>query len=245
MLLPAATSATVSARLICRCRTFTAAPASGGSRKLLALAGRRAGARQPLDEARLVRWRGEAPPPFIETLAGMATGASFRRWTDEKDGAFRLVRALAVAGFAAMNIMLLSVSSGRARMPRHARHSTGFRPARLAGASYSGRVFFRLGMARAAHRPDQHGRADFDRRPARLRLEPLRHAPSGGPHAYFDAATSLLFFLLIGRTLDHMMREKARTAVRGLARLAPRGATVVHDDGSRNYLPVERDRARA
>lgn len=34
-----------------------------------------------------------------------------------------------------------------------------------------------------------------------------------GEHAWFDATVTLLFFLLIGRTLDHMMRGRARSAI--------------------------------
>jgi Cu2+-exporting ATPase len=59
-----------------------------------------------------------------------------------------------------------------------------------------------------------------------------------GPHAYFDASIALLFFLLIGRTLDHMMRERARAAVKGLARLAARGALLLRPDGEKIYLPT-------
>src|SRR5262249_22351557 len=60
-----------------------------------------------------------------------------------------------------------------------------------------------------------------------------------GEHAWFDATVSLLFFLLIGRTLDHIMREKARAAINGLARLSPRGGLGGSPDGSRRYVAVE------
>ncbi|TGV46727.1 nitrogen fixation protein FixI, partial [Mesorhizobium sp. M2D.F.Ca.ET.160.01.1.1] len=59
-----------------------------------------------------------------------------------------------------------------------------------------------------------------------------------GEHSYFDASVWLLFFLRIGRTLDHVMRERARTAVNGLSRLAARGAVVLRNDGIREYVPV-------
>src|SRR5262249_29558698 len=103
--------------------------------------------------------------------------------------------------------------------------------------AYSGRVFFR--SARSAIR---QGKTNMDV-PISIGVllafgmslyETVHH----GAHAYFDASISLLFFLLIGRTLDHMMRERARTAVKGLARLAACGALVAHPDGTQCYVPV-------
>src|SRR5262245_5755193 len=59
-----------------------------------------------------ILWRGDAPPPMLRALAGIGYPAHlFDTEADLRDPALsRLLRALAVAGFAASNIMLLSVS---------------------------------------------------------------------------------------------------------------------------------------
>ena len=188
-----------------------------------------------------VRWRSEsAPPPFLETLkqAGFESHL-FDIESDRKDAALsELMRALAVAGFAASNIMLLSVSiwSGAEAETRDLFHWLSAIIA-LPALAYSGRIFFR-----SAWQALKHWRTNMDV-PISLGVllafgmslyETVHH----GPHAYFDAAISLLFFLLIGRTLDHVMRERARLAVKGLARLAARGALVVQADDTQVYLPV-------
>ena len=46
-------------------------------------------------------------------------------------------------------------------------------------------------------------------------LETINHAE----HACFDSAVMLLFFLLVGRTLDHAMRRKTRAIAGNLAAL--------------------------
>lgn len=187
-----------------------------------------------------VAWRGEIPPPLIETLEGAGFAAHLGDATaDDKDPVVReLVQALAVAGFASGNIMMLSVGvwSGADPATRDLFHWLSALIA-LPALAYSGRVFFR-----SAWQALRRGQTNMDvpisvgvlLAFAMSLYETLTH----GPHAYFDAATSLLFFLLVGRTLDHVMRERARTAVKGLARLAARGATVVHEGGAQRYLPV-------
>ena len=187
-----------------------------------------------------VRWRGETPPPLIETMQTLGFPAHLYE-TDEgrKDPEFgRLIRALGVAGFASMNIMLLSVSVwlGAGAGTRQAFHWISAALA-LPCLLYSGRVFYA-----SAWNALRRGRTNMDV-PISVGVS-LAFALSlydtifAGPHAYFDATTSLIFFLLIGRTLDHLMREKARTAVRGLARMSPRGAMVLSPQGDREYVPV-------
>jgi Cu2+-exporting ATPase len=187
-----------------------------------------------------VRWRGEAPPPVLDTLKGIGFAAHLHdAGVDDKDETLaELLRALAVAGFAASNIMLLSVSiwSGAEPATRDLFHWISALIA-LPALAYSGRIFFR-----SAWRSLRHGRTNMDV-PISIGVLlafglSLYETAHHGPHAYFDAALSLLFFLLIGRTLDHMMRERARVAVKGLARLAARGASVLRPDGSQAYLPV-------
>jgi Cu2+-exporting ATPase len=187
-----------------------------------------------------VRWRGDDPPPLTATLEAIGYDAHLCDFgAEQKDPALReLIVALAVAGFAASNIMMLSVGvwSGADPAARDAFHWLSALIA-LPALLYSGRVFFRPAWAAL-----RRGQTNMDV-PISIGVllafgmslyETVHH----GPHAYFDAATSLLFFLLIGRTLDHVMRERARTAVKGLARLAARGALVRQRDGGHDYLPI-------
>lgn len=187
-----------------------------------------------------IRWHDGAPPPFIETLRRAGYDAHvYDAGAEVKDTAFsELIRALAVAGFAASNIMLLSVSvwSGADSTTRDLFHAISAAIA-LPTLAYSGRVFFR-----SAWRALRHGRTNMDV-PISIGVllafgMSVYETATHGSHAYFDASVTLLFFLLIGRTLDHLMREKARTAVKGLANLASRGALVLQGDGSRVYMPV-------
>ena len=76
-----------------------------------------------------VAWRGEAPPPFVAALGDAGYDAHLHDADADGEGRHpgRLVRALAVAGFAAGNIMCSRSPSGRAPMPRRATSSTGCR----------------------------------------------------------------------------------------------------------------------
>lgn len=146
----------------------------------------------------------------------------------------RLLRALAVAGFATANIMLLSVSvwAGGGEMGPATRELLHWVSAVIAipAALFSGRTFFASAYAALAK-----GRANMDV-PISLGVIlalsiSLYEFFAGGEHTYFDAAVMLLFFLLIGRYLDHRLRLRARAAARDLLALQAVTASRIGADG--------------
>jgi Cu2+-exporting ATPase len=156
----------------------------------------------------------------------------------------QLLRALAVAGFSAGNVMLLSVAIW-------AGHFQDMGPATrgllhwfsaliaLPAIAYAGQPFFRSALAalRAGH-------ANMDL-PISLAVllaagMSLFETTTGGAHVYFDSAVTLLFFLLIGRYLDQRARAKARSVAERLLALDNRPVAVLAEDGTQRVLPVER-----
>ena len=189
-----------------------------------------------------VRWRpvADVVPDIGGALARIGYPAHLHAF--EADGTdphlSRLIKALALSGFCAMNIMLLSASVwfGADTGTRQAFHIVSAMLA-VPAVVYCGGIFYA-----SAWNALRHGRTNMDV-PISIGVTlafalSLFDTVQGAEHAYFDAATTLLFFLLIGRTLDHLMRERARSAVSGLARLVPAGATVIEADGTRRYAPL-------
>jgi P-type Cu2+ transporter len=142
---------------------------------------------------------------------------------EEAREARRLTRCLAVAGFATMNIMLLSVSvwSGSVTdITPETRDFFHWASALIAlpAAAYAGRPFFasawRALKSRALNMDVPISLGVILALSMSL-VETANHAE----HAYFDSALMLLFFLLVGRALDHAMRRKTRAVAGNLAAL--------------------------
>lgn len=153
-----------------------------------------------------------------------------------------LLPRVGVAGFAAANIMLLSVSvwSGEASdMDSSVQSLFHWISALIAlpAVAYAGQPFFRSAMNALRGR-----RLNMDV-PISLGIilacgMSLFQTIQGSTQVYFDAAAMLVFFLLIGRTLDERMRARARGAAENLLSLKALSATVVADDGSSRNLPA-------
>lgn len=144
----------------------------------------------------------------------------------------RLTRALGVAGFGMMNVMLLSVSvwSGADGATRGLFHWLSALIA-LPVIAYAGRPFYA-----SACMALRHGRTNMDV-PISIGVIlatclSLYETVTGGAHAFFDSAVMLLFFLLAGRALDAAMRDRTRAGIGALLGRMGKSASVIAPDGT-------------
>ncbi|GAB5349722.1 heavy metal translocating P-type ATPase [Alteriqipengyuania sp. 357] len=150
-----------------------------------------------------------------------------------------LTKALAVAGFGMMNVMLLSVSvwAGAEGPTRELFHWLSALIA-LPVIAYAGRPFFG-----SALRAVRRGRTNMDV-PISIGVLlatglSLYETATGGEHAFFDGATMLLFFLLAGRALDAAMRNRTRAGIAALLSRMGRHASVLSPDGSSRRVDAD------
>ncbi|MBS0248634.1 MAG: cadmium-translocating P-type ATPase [Proteobacteria bacterium] len=179
----------------------------------------------------------DEPGRIFETLqANGYRGHPFvplRAEQEEAAEARKLTRCLAVAGFAAMNVMLLSVSvwSGNVTdITPETRDFFHWASALIAlpAAAYAGQPFFSSAwMALRARQLNMNVPISLGVILALVMsvVETANHAKE----AYFDSALMLLFFLLVGRALEHAMRRKTRATAGNLAAL--RAETAHRFDG--------------
>ena len=148
-----------------------------------------------------------------------------------------LLMRMAVAGFASMNVMLLSISvwAGAEDATRDMFHWISA-AITLPTIAFSGQPFFKNAWSALSAK-----RLNMDV-PITLAIllavvTSLWETSLSGEHAYFDAALALTFFLLAGRYLDHRTRSIARSAAEELAALeVPRALKLV--EGSPVETPI-------
>ena len=152
----------------------------------------------------------------------------------------KLIRALAVAGFAAGNVMLISIGiwAGAAAgwldsMGPATRTLLHWVSALIAlpAIAYAGMPFF---ASAAAALRQRHANMDvpISVGVVLVAVMSLAETLNHGPHTYFDSAITLLFFLLIGRVLDHRARGQARATAEQLLTLRASDAAMLQPDGS-------------
>ena len=168
------------------------------------------------------------PQAVVATVEGLGYRACLFDPAEAKAAQDRegreLALALGVAGFGAGNVMMFTVPAWAGLFGQELNSSTLTVMYWMAAivatpcALFAGRPFFRSAWASL-----KRGKANMDV-PISIGviltlIVSFSETMLRGQHAYFDAAVTLLFLLLIGRYLDHRLRAGARSAARDLLAL--------------------------
>jgi Cu2+-exporting ATPase len=193
-----------------------------------------------------LRWRGAAARG--NELMALLSRLGFRlapytpaclRATEDAEGR-ALIRALGIAAFGAMNVMLVSIAVWVGDdMGAHTRELMHWLAALIALPTVlvAGMPFYR--SAAAALRA---GRVNMDMAVSLGVLATtgmsLIETFRNGPYTWFDGATALLALLLAGRVLERAARRKARQAVAELLALQDGMVTLLAPDGTAQLVPA-------
>ncbi|MGX9963888.1 heavy metal translocating P-type ATPase [Roseomonas sp. F4] len=205
-------------------------------------------ARASLTARRLtVVWRG--PAERARDLVALVARLGFRvapwspaclRATEDAEGQ-ALLRALGIAAFGSMNVMLVSIAvwvgGDMGEQTRALMHWL----AALIGLPtvlVAGMPFYRSAWESLRAR-----RGNMDLAVSlgviATTLMSLSEAFRNGPYTWFDGATALLALLLAGRVLDRGMRRRARQAVAELLALQDGTVALLCADGTTRSVPAE------
>ncbi|MEE1613293.1 heavy metal translocating P-type ATPase [Microvirga sp. CF3016] len=153
-----------------------------------------------------------------------------------------LLKCLAVAGFASMNIMLLAVSVWSGNVTDITPETRDFfhwlaALIALPAVAYAGQPFFQSAMNALRNR-----RTNMDV-PIVIGVllaltVSVAETINSAEHTYFDSVVMLLFFLLCGRYLDQAMRRKTRAVASNLASFRAEVAHRVEDNGEVVLVPT-------
>ncbi|MFG1359819.1 heavy metal translocating P-type ATPase [Xanthobacter pseudotagetidis] len=179
----------------------------------------------------------------LEALGYRAHPFAGRAEESEARHAQWLLRCLGVAGFAAMNIMLLSVSVWSGNVTDITPETRDFfhwisALIALPAAAYAGQPFFQSAMRALRTRSLNMDVPISIGVILALGMSVVETALSQ-EHAYFDSAIMLLFFLLAGRYLDHEARRRTRAVAGNVAALRGEMAQRLDADGSPVRVPVQ------
>jgi Cu2+-exporting ATPase len=179
----------------------------------------------------------------LEDLGYRAHPFDPARRTAEEQGEMReLWRAIGVAGFAAMNVMLLSVSVWAGNV-------SDIDPATrdlfhwisavitIPAVAYSARPFFRSAFG-ALRRFRTNMDVPISIGVCLTVAVSLFQTMRSAPEAYFDSVLMLLFFLLVGRALEMTMRRRTRDVAENVAALRAVTAVRILPDGSLSDVPL-------
>ncbi len=195
-----------------------------------------------------VEWRdGElSPATVVEELQRLGYRAHpFQSKLVEEEETRRaqwLLKCLAVAGFASMNIMLLAVSVWSGNVTDITPETRDFfhwlaALIALPAVAYAGQPFFQSAMGALRNR-----RTNMDV-PIVIGIllaltVSVYETINSAEHTYFDSVVMLLFFLLCGRYLDQAMRRKTRAVASNLASFRAEVAHRIEDNGEVVLLPT-------